>query len=238
MRETTMETKHGWNVLDHEAALLYREYKFDGGLATTVVFRGKDDGLIVISPGGGVDVAGLDELKEYGRVVALVANNNFHWLGQPSWRKHFPEAKSYAPLAAISRLSKKAQLTFEPLANAAALMAETTTLAEPTGLAGNAFAVVRAKSGTYWYASDILANIPQLPRGFVFKTLMSMTDSAPGYKLFRPAVWLQVKDKKGLASWFDSALTETPPMTVIPGHGAPVQMPDLVEATRALVAKL
>jgi hypothetical protein len=65
MRETTMETKHGWNVLDHEAALLYREYKFDGGLATTVVFRGKDDGLIVISPGGGVDVAGLDELKEY-----------------------------------------------------------------------------------------------------------------------------------------------------------------------------
>jgi hypothetical protein len=67
---------------------------------------------------------------------------------------------------------------------------------------------------------------------------MSMTDSAPGYKLFRPSVWLQVKDKKGLVAWFDEQLSGAPPTTIVPAHGAPVQMPDLVQATRALLAKV
>jgi hypothetical protein len=236
-----METKNGWKVLDHDAALLYRDYKFGGGVASTLVFRGKGDSLFVVSPASGVDAAALDSLKEYGQVTALIANNNFHWLGQEVWRKHYPEAKSYAPAGAIPRLTKKVGgvgITFEPLANAAALLGENASLVEPTGLPGNAFAFVRTKSGTYWYASDLLANIPALPPGFVFKTLMSMTDSAPGYKLFRPAVWLQVKDKKGLTAWFDQTLAEMPPTTVVPAHGGPVQMANLIEATRALVAGL
>ncbi len=236
-----METKNGWKVLDHDAALLYREYKFGGGVASTMVFRGKGDGLVVMSPASGVDAAALDELKEFGQVTALVANNDFHWLGQEAWRKHYPDAKSYAPSRAIPRLTKKLGalgVSFEPLAAADAVLGEGATFVEPTGLAANVFAFVKTKSGTYWYASDLLANIPALPPGFVFKTLMSMTDSAPGYKLFRPAVWLQVKDKKALTAWFEKALSETPPTTVVPAHGAPVKMADLVEATRALVAKL
>jgi hypothetical protein len=232
-----MDTTHGWTVLDRDAALLYRQYKFGGGVATTLVFRGKGDGLVVMSPANGVDEAGLDELKEFGQVVALIANNGFHWLGQSTWRKHFPDAKSYAPTAAIPRLTKKSSLAYEPLANAAPHVGEGATLSEPSGLAGNAFAFVRAKSGTYWYASDLLANLP-LPPGFVFKTLMSMTDSAPGYKLFRPAVWLQVKDKPGLKAWFDKTMAEIPPTTMVPAHGTPVQVPDLVTATRALIAKV
>jgi hypothetical protein len=232
-----MEAKPGWIVLDRDRVVLHRQYTFGGGVATTFVFRGKDDGLVVISPASGVDEAAMDALRDYGQVVALVANNNLHWLGQTAWRKHFRDAKSYAPAAALARLTKKTGLAFEPLANLIPLLGDA-TLPEPTGLPGNAMAFVPTKSGTYWFASDILANIPALPPGFVFKTLMSMTDSAPGYKLFRPSVWLQVKDKKGLADWFDKALAETPPTTLVPAHGAPVHMPDLVEATRALVAKL
>lgn len=234
-----MEGKNGWTLLDRDAGILCRQYKFGGGLATTLAFRGRGDELIVVSPASRVDAAALDELKDHGRVTALVANNNFHWLGQATWRKHFPDAKSYAPARAIPRLTKKAAgIPFEPLDELLPRLGDAAKLVEPTGFAGNAFAFVRAKSGTYWYASDLLANIPELPTNFIFRTLMSMTDSAPGYKVFRPAVWLQVKDKKGLLAWFEKELADTPPTTMIPAHGGPVRMPNLVEATRALLAKV
>jgi hypothetical protein len=234
-----MTDKKGWTILDRDAGILCRQYKFGGGVATTLVFRGAGDELIVMSPASGVDAAALDELKDQGRVTALVANNNFHWLGQPAWRKHFPDARSYAPAGAIPRLTKKAAgIQFEPIEQLLPRLGDAAKVVEPTGFAGNAFALVRAKSGTYWYASDLFSNIPELPGNFVLRTLMSMTDSAPGYKLFRPAVWLQVKDKKGLRAWFESELAGTPPTTMIPAHGGPVQIPNLVEATRALLAKV
>lgn len=234
-----MEDSSGWTLLDRDAGILSRQYKFGGGLATTLVFRGGGDELIVMSPATGIDAVALDALKEYGRVTAIVANNDFHWLGQATWRKHFPDARSYAPARAIARLTKKAAgIQFEPLEQLLPRLGDAAKVVEPTGLASNAFAFVRAKSGTYWYASDLLANIPELPKNFIFRTLMSMTDSAPGYKLFRPAVWLQVKDKKGLKAWLEKELADTPPTTMIPAHGGPVQTPNIVEATLALLAKI
>jgi hypothetical protein len=215
------------------------EYGFGGGIATSFAFRGKGGAVIVVSPGCRLDPAALDAVGELGRVEALVANNNFHWLGQAEWRKRFPEARSYAHPAAMPRLSKKApDVKWEPIENLAPLLPDGARFVEPAGLPGNAFAVVPTSSGArFWFVSDLLANLP-MPPGFVFKTLMSMTDSAPGFKLFRPSVWLQVKDKKGLIAWFDEQLSKAPPTTIVPAHGAPVQMPDLVEATRALIAKV
>ncbi len=232
------EGKNGWKILDRNAGVLCREYKFGGGVATTFVFRGKGDGLLVVSPASRMEAAELDALKDFGQVKALVANNGFHWLGQEAWRKHFPEAKGFAPSNAIARLTKKSTFSYEPLESAAPLLGEGQSLVEPTGLAANAFALVRTNDAAYWYVSDLLANHPVLPTNFVFRMLMSMTDSAPGYKVFRPAVWLQVKDKKGLTSWFDKTLADTTPTMMIPGHGQPVQMTDLVGATRALIAQL
>jgi hypothetical protein len=235
-----METKIGnWTILDAGAGILCVPYKFGGGIATTFVFRGKDDGLIVMSPGCGLDGSTLDELKAYGRVAALVAINGFHHLGQASWRKHFPDARCFAPASAIGRISKKVPgVSFEPLEALTPLLGNSARVLEPDGLPANAFAIVSAPSGRYWYVCDLLSNIPELPTNFVFKTLMSMTDSAPGYKLFRPAVWLQVKNKKALTTWFDKQLAEMPPTTMVPAHGGPEQRTDLVAATRAQIARL
>jgi hypothetical protein len=228
-----------WTTLDAGAGILCVPYKFGDGMATTFVFRGAKDGLVVMSPGCGLDGSTLDVLKTHGRVAALVAINGFHHLGQVAWRQHFPDARSYAPAGAIGRLSKRVpSATFEPLEALAPLLGDSARVLEPDGLPGNAFAIVRAPSGTYWYVCDLLFNIPELPKGFVFKTLMSMTNSAPGYRLFRPGVWLQVKDKKSLASWFDRQLSDAPPTTIVPAHGNPVQRPDLVAATRAQIARL
>ena len=47
----------GWNVIDSERAVLWREYNFSKtATATTMVFRGAD-GLVVVSPGCGLEAA-------------------------------------------------------------------------------------------------------------------------------------------------------------------------------------
>jgi hypothetical protein len=239
---TSATTPNGWNVLDREGGVLWRHYRFggDGTMATTFVFRGKGDSLVVVSPGRHVEPAALDELSDFGKVTALVASNSYHWLGQSLWKKRFPDAKSYAPADGIARLSKKLpELRFEPLEALAPQLGDHATVTSPAGLkVGNAFATVRAKSGTYLYPSDLLANIPTLPPQFVFRMLMSMTDSAPGYRVFRPAVWLQVKDKGALRSWFDDEFARWPTTTMVPAHGSPISPPDLVAQTKALLARL
>jgi hypothetical protein len=234
-------TAHGWNVADRDGAILWREYSFGGGVATTFVFRGAGDGLVVVSPPFGADAAALDDLSAFGKVVALVANNALHWRGQASWHKHFPDAKSFAPAQAIERLTKKVPevARFEPLEAMAPLLGDHATVIDAPGLKmGNAVATVRSKSGTYWYPSDLFANFPALPSNLIFRLLMSMTDSAPGYRLFRPAVWLQVKDKKVVRDWIDDVMTKSAPTTVVPAHGPPTSDGDVVAKTRSLAATI
>jgi hypothetical protein len=233
-------TSKGWNVLDRDSGILWRQYSFGPALATTLVFRGAGDGLIALSPGNNIDEKALDELSDFGNVVALVASNAYHWLGQPMWRKRFPAARSFAPAQGIKRLARKMpDLHVEPLAALAPLLGDRATVVEPPGFrVGNAFATVRGTSATCWYPSDLLSNIPKLPPGFVFRTLMSMTDSAPGYRLFRPSVWLQVKDKPAVRSWIGEELAKLGRLTVVPGHGPPIEGPDLAASTNALLANL
>jgi hypothetical protein len=238
----TMETTaNGWNVLDRAGAVLWREYSFGPALATTLVFRGAGDGLVVISPANNLDSGALDELKDFGNVVALVASNGFHWLGHPSWRKQFPQARSFSPAQGIARIAKKLPDLgpFESLDALAPLVGAHASVVDAPGYKmGNAFAMIRGKGGTYWYPSDLMANMPKLPANFVFRTLMSLTSSAPGYRLFRPAVWLGVKDKQVVRSWIDDEFAKAAPTTVVPAHGPPTSGSDLVATTKALLAKM
>jgi len=234
-------TRTGWNVLDRGGAVMWREYSFGPALATTLVFRGADDGLIVISPGNNLEPAALDELKEFGNVVALVASNGYHWLGHPLWRKHFPKARSFSPKQGIDRIAKKLPDLgrFESLDALSPLLGTQATVVDAPGLKiGNAIAMIKGNDGVYWYPSDFLSNMPSAPPNFVFRTLMSMTDSAPGYRLFRPSVWLQVKDKKVVREWMEDELTKSAPTVVVPAHGPPTSGADLIATTRALLAKI
>lgn len=234
-------TAQGWNVLERENAILWREYSFGGGFATTFVFRGVNDSLIVVSPGSGLEPAALDDLNAFGNVVALVASNGFHWRGQSLWREHFPRAKSFAPAQGIDRLATKVPELgrFEPLEALAPLLGDRATIIDAPGhKVGNAIATVRGAHGSYWYSSDLFANIPKLPSNVVLRLLMSMTHSAPGYCLFRPAVWLQVKDKKVVRDWIDEVMTSCAPTTVVPAHGPPVTGTDVPERTKALATQM
>lgn len=227
----------GWNVIDKDAAILWREYPFaKGAFATTLVFRGAD-GLVVVSPGTKLDARAYDALGDFGKVRALVANNTFHHMGQKDWRARFPEAESYCPPGAVAALEKKvAGVRFRPMSDLA-LPGHARWEDVPGFKTGETILRVDAKKGPVWYAGDLLANIQQRPPAPV-GWLFSLTDSAPGFKLFKLAVWMLVKDKKAVRDWMLARLDKDPPAVVVPAHGPVFEASDAAEQARAQVRRL
>lgn len=233
-----MSAGAGWNVLDEDAHVLWREYAFaKNARATTLVFRGKDDELVVVSPHSNPTTRELDALKEHGRVRALVANNRWHHLGQTAWREHFRDAESYAPTGVLPKMAKKRpETTFRPLSELA-LGKGMRCEAAPGTKDGETFVSVPTKKGNVWYAGDLFANMQRLPPAPV-KWLFQWTGSGPGYRLFKLAVFALVKDRKALRQWMLDRLGKEPPSFVVPAHGAAFEAADIVERTRAQIDRL
>jgi hypothetical protein len=227
----------GWDVIDEEAGVLVREYAFTKhARATSLVFRGTD-GLVVISPPRGLETRELDSLRELGEVRALVANNAYHHLGQAAWRARFPDAVSYAPAGTIPRLTK--QTKGIPFRSLDELVLPTSVRCEvPPGYKqGETIARIETRKGSVWYAGDLFANMQRLPPPPV-KWLFSATDSAPGFKLFRPAVWLLMKNAKQVRDWALARMDETPPSIVVPAHGPAFDVGDVAARAREQLRKL
>jgi len=227
----------GWNMLDEEGAVLWREYPFaKGATATTLVFRGKD-GLVVVSPPVGLEARDYDALAELGDVRALIANNSFHHMGQAPFRARFPNAESYCPPGAIEKLKKKtANVPYRSLAELP-LPAHVHWEDPPGFKTGEALLSVKTGKGYIWYSGDLLTNIPRLPGG-PFGWMMKWTDAAPGFKLFRPAVWLAVKDKKAVREWALKHFAQDPPVIVVTSHGPPVDSADVAAQAVAQIERL
>jgi hypothetical protein len=227
----------GWNVVDEERAVLWREYEFNkGAYATTFVFRGTD-GLVVISPGKGLEAADYDVLSRFGEVRALIANNTFHHLGQGPWRERFPKAESYAATQALAKLRKKAPgIAFRSLDELA--LPPTARLHVLPGFKnGEVLASVATRQGSVWYTGDLLTNLQRVP-GPPASWLFSWTDSGPGFRLFKLAVWLFVNDKRAVKERMNALLAEDPPAVIVPAHGPAVMTANLVEEARAQIARL
>ena len=227
----------GWNVIDAERAVLWREYEFaKGAFATTLVFRGTD-GLVVVSPGKGLEEADYDVLSRFGEVRALIANNTFHHLGQGPWRARFPKAESYAAAPGLPRLRKKAAAVPWRSLDELALPPTVKVHVLPGFKNGEVLFSVGTKQGSLWYTGDLLTNIQRTP-GPPAKWLLSWTDSAPGFRLFRPAVWLFVNDKRVLKERMNALLAEDPPAIVVPAHGPAFMAAQLVSEAKTQIARL
>lgn len=227
----------GWNVIDEKAGVLWREYKFTKrAYATTLVFRG-EGGLVVVSPPRGLDARAFDALREIGDVRALIANNAFHHMGQQEWRSRFPDAVSYCPPGAVKALNKKVSgISFQPLNDLA--LPENVRWDDPPGYkTGEALLRVGTGKGAIWYSGDLLTNIQNTP-GPPIRWLFTWTDSAPGFRLFTPALWLLVKDKKALRAWALARFAEDPPAVVVPAHGPPFDTGDVAAMAKAQLERL
>lgn len=227
----------GWNILDRDAAILWRQYEFTkGAYATTLVFRGAD-GLVVVSPAQKLEPRAYDALAEFGPVRALIANNTSHHFGQKEWRERFPEAESYGPPGAVEVLGKKVPgVTFRPMSDLV-LPAHVHWEDAPGWKTGETLLSVGSARGPVWYAGDLLANIQQLP-GPPLRWLFSLTDSAPGFRLFKLATWLLVKDKHVVRDWMLAQIDRFPPAIVVPAHGPPCDAADVAEQARTQLRRL
>lgn len=227
----------GWSVIDEDARVLYQEYEFSGrARATTLVFRG-EDGLVVVSPGRAMPPRELDALAELGEVRALVANNAYHHLGQGEWRRRFPNAVSYAPGASIPRLGKQAKgIPFQPLETLA--LPGHVRCEVPAGMkAGETLLRIGTAKGPVWYMGDLVANMQSLPPP-PMRWLFTLTDSAPGLKLFKLAVWMLVSDRRATKDFALSRLAEDAPKVLVPAHGPAFDASDLAERLRAQLERL
>lgn len=227
----------GWNVIDEEGAVLWREYVFSGeATATALVFRGSD-GLVVVSPPSGLAARDYDALAELGPVRALVANNSFHHMGQAAWRARFKDAESYCPPGAVETLTKKTKgIPFRPLTELA--LPGNVHWEDAAGFkTGEALLSVKTGKGHVWFTGDLLTNIPRLPGG-PFGWIMKWVDAAPGFRLFKPAVWIAVKDKKAVRSWVTKEFAERPPSIVVTSHGPAVDTGDVAALAREQIEKL
>lgn len=227
----------GWNVVDEASGVLWREYPFTkGAYATTMVFRGAD-GLVVVSPGTGLGVREYDALKELGEVRALVANNTLHTMGQPGWRARFPDAVSYCPPGAVGAMNKKAPaIGFRSLE--ALALPEHASWDDPPGYkTGEAIFRVTTGKGSVWYTGDLLTNI-QRTSGPPLSWILSWADSAPGFRLFKPAVWFAIQDRKALRAWALGRIAEDPPAVIVPAHGPPIDGAGLAALAKTQIERL
>jgi hypothetical protein len=227
----------GWNLIDADRGILWREYGFSGNArATTFTFRGTD-GMVVVSPARGLGSSEYDVLRDFGPVTALVANNAFHHLGQREWRTHFKDARCYAPARAVEKLDKKTQgLGFRPLSELA--LPSHARCDDPPGFrSGETIVRVSTAKGPIWFTGDLLTNIAKVPKP-PLKWLFTLTGSAPGFKLFRLGVPLLVKDKRAVRTWALDQLGKDPPALIVPAHGKPIEADGLAAQARTQIERL
>lgn len=234
------QTPHGWTIVDKDAGVLFREYRFNasGGRSNTFAARMPDRKMLVLSPATRLPEAAYEELLEFGDVGAVVANNGFHHLGVAEWRRRFPQARFYAAPESAARIKKKNPEAgdFEPIsALARTLDGDLRVREAPSTKCGETWAWAKANSGNIWFASDVLANIPELPKNFIVKTLFKLTKSGPGYKVFNLSLQFIAKDKKKMLSTMLEDLDAHPPSVIIPAHGAPLSQSGLAAETRQLI---
>lgn len=233
-------TKLGWTIIDDEAGVLSYSYSFGAeGQANCFTARLPSGGLLVISPPSKVADPVIDELGAFGEVEAIVANNGFHHLGIRRWRERCPNAGCFAAPGAIARIGKKSRDAGElrPLADLQSQLGDDVAVVEaPTSKCGETWAWAKIGGGYAWYASDILANLEQLPSSFLVRLLFKVSKSAPGYRVFNLAVKLIIKNRRAAFDEMLADVREHPPTVMVPAHGAILVGDSVAGETERLLA--
>lgn len=234
-------TQHGWRIIDSDAGVLSFTYKFGAeGLSNCFTAKLPSGGLMVISPACKITPEEIGDLAAFGPVEAIVANNGFHHLGIARWREQFPKARCFAAQGAADRIAKKSKDAgeLEPLSALEPLLGDGIAVIEtPASKCGETWARVRIGGGGWaWYASDLLANLPQLPPGFLIRMMFKFSGSAPGYKVFHLAAKFILTDKKRTLAAMLEDVRKHPPSVMVPAHGTILDNAKVAADTEQLLA--
>ena len=230
-------TARGWKVFDPRTPILTYEYSFGPGTAVALAVGG-ENGLVVVSPPCRVPSDAFDELSRYGTVRALVASNAFHYLGIPEWKARFPDAAIFAPAQSIARVERRTGLTgIRPLSEAGSITGPALELIDmPHYKTGEALVRITTERGIVWYVTDVIMNMPELPRNPIARVVFRASGSAPGPKFNNIAPLFMVRDKRALRRWLCDEFRKAPPAWMIATHGDIVDFRSNPEIGRALFA--
>jgi hypothetical protein len=220
----------GWTSLAETPRVLIKEYSFGGGKATAVAVQLPAGGFLVVSPPKHISPAELSGFAEAGGVLALVANNGAHYLGLGPWSKAFPSACTYAAPRAAARIRKKTPDAgkLAPVEGLTGSLGGSVALLAMDGdKIGDLLLRVRSERGTILYVSDMVANIPELPKNPVVRLIFKWSNSAPGLKLFTLFFTFFVSDAKAARAFLARELRADPPAVLVPAHGDVVVRPDI-----------
>lgn len=215
-----------WTTLDDAVALASFTYSFGPGLANALtVSLGDGEGLAVVSPPCGANAeAAMADVARLGDVKALVASNGFHHLGLPAWRARFPAARVYAPASAIPRLRGKGHAPLLPLSELAAQCGAHVQFVDmPHFRIGEVLVKVHAPSGRYWYLTDTMTNMAQLPTHWLMSRIFRVTKSAPGFRFNHFVGMVMMKDRNAVKRYLREQAEAMPPDCLLFAHGAPVR---------------
>ena len=229
-----MPSTAGWRVFESATPVLTYEYSFGPGEANALAVGGKE-GLVVISPPCRAPGDAFDQLARYGAVRALVAPNAFHNLGLAAWKQRFPGAEVFAPAQAVARVAKRSGLNVRPIAEAATLLGDRIDIVDmPHYKTGELLIRIATDRGLVWYVTDIIMNMPQLPRNAVAALAFRLSGSAPGLRLNNLAPLFMVRDRTALRRWIAAEFRKTPPDWLIAAHGDAVDLKASPDAARKL----
>lgn len=228
----------GWTTLAENPLVLLKDYSFGPGRANALAVALPGGSILIMSPPRHFEPKEAEAFRAIGPVVALVENNGSHHLGLAPARACFPEAVTYAAPRAAARIRKKSK-DFGELQAIDTLrprLGDKVSLVEVEGdKIGDVIMHVRSERGVLLYASDFLANIPELPRNPLFRLIFKLTDSGPGLKVFNMFFKLYVADPKKARRCLIRELQANAPTILVPAHGDVVAREDL---TATLVSML
>ena len=230
-------TAHGWKIFDARTPILTCEYSFGPGVANALAVGGKT-GLVVVSPPWRVAAGVFDDLSQYGPVRALVASNAFHYLGIREWKARFPEAAIFAPAQSIARVERQSKLSgILPLAEAASITGPSVELIDmPHYRTGEVLVRITTARGVAWYVTDVIMNLPVLPRNPVFRLAFRLSGSGPGPRFNNIAPIFMVKDRAALRRWLCEVFHKWQPDWQIATHGDVVDLRKNPDVGRKLFA--
>ena len=203
-------------------------YTAQKGMLRCTAVRLQNDGVCLYSPVQGLGNIARESLFPIGKVTHLLAPNHYHHKGLSEYHSVFPKAALCCTSAAMPRLSKQTNLSFDNLEDAEIRLPDNAAFLEPQGL----------KTGEIWIQMSVAD-----------KVLWIVTDAFCGAKgpigmnvqkpeLLRTFPRFGVKDRNEYLEWISGQLEATKPTTIAPCHGSLVSGSDVGSAVLGLVENL
>ena len=230
-------TDNAWRPLTREGDVRVLKYSWGPASANALAVRLESKGWLVVSPPRGAPASVHDELAADGGVVALLAPNAYHYLGQAEWRRRFPAATSWAPAGALPRLAGKSSETFGNADELARELSPGMALVFPDGQKSpdSLLRVTTASGEVVWWLGDLFSNTTPADQTWWLRPLAWLGGSGPGYRRNSRPELVYVSERAPWLASVRNALAAHPPTLVVPAHGDPV-VHDAAGRTKLLTA--